>query len=141
MNEEHVNEERRAAVDPVTLSVLWNALVSVADDMGTTLRHTAYSAAVREGDDFSTGLFDARGRLVAQGNFSPGHLGSGVGVAPLWWTPDHRAEEVSGWRKDEHRTRRSTGVRWWSWCGLVARPGSSLASSGADEGESRCLSR
>ena len=64
------------AIDPVTLSVLWNGLISVADDMGTTLRHTAYSAAVREGDDFSTGLFDARGRLVAQGNFSPGHLGS-----------------------------------------------------------------
>ena len=65
-----------AAIDPVTLSVLWNGLISIADDMGTTLRHTAYSAAVREGDDFSTGLFDARGRLVAQGNFSPGHLGS-----------------------------------------------------------------
>ena len=65
-----------ATVDPVTLSVLWNGLISVADDMGTTLRHTAYSAAVREGDDFSTGLFDTRGRLVAQGNFSPGHLGS-----------------------------------------------------------------
>ena len=65
-----------ATVDPVTLSVLWNGLISVADDMGTTLRHTAYSAAVREGDDFSTGIFDARGRLVAQGNFSPGHLGS-----------------------------------------------------------------
>ena len=64
------------AIDPVTLSVLWNGLISIADDMGTTLRHTAYSAAVREGDDFSTGLFDARGRLVAQGNFSPGHLGS-----------------------------------------------------------------
>ncbi len=65
-----------ATVDPVTLSVLWNGLISVADDMGITLRHTACSAAVREGDDFSTGLFDARGRLVAQGNFSPGHLGS-----------------------------------------------------------------
>ena len=64
------------SIDPVTLSVLWNGLISVADDMGTTLRHTAYSAAVREGDDFSTGIFDARGRLVAQGNFSPGHLGS-----------------------------------------------------------------
>ena len=67
---------RGPAIDPVTLSVLWNGLISIADDMGTTLRHTAYSAAVREGDDFSTGLFDARGRLVAQGNFSPGHLGS-----------------------------------------------------------------
>ena len=44
--------------------------------MGVALRRTAYSAAVREGDDFSTGLFDAKGRLVAQGNFSPGHLGA-----------------------------------------------------------------
>lgn len=63
-------------IDPVSLSVLWNSLISVADDMGVTLRRTAYSAAVREGDDFSTGLFDAQGELIAQGNFSPGHLGA-----------------------------------------------------------------
>lgn len=63
-------------IDPITLSVLWNSLISVAEDMGRTLRRTAYSAAVREGDDFSTGLFDAQGRLIAQGNFSPGHLGA-----------------------------------------------------------------
>lgn len=65
-----------SGIDPITLSVLWNGLIAVTDDMGTTLRRTAYSAAVREGDDFSTGLFDAQGRLVAQGNFSPGHLGA-----------------------------------------------------------------
>lgn len=65
-----------SGIDPVTLSVLWNSLIAVADDMGVTLRRTAYSAAVREGDDFSTGLFDANGRLIAQGNFSPGHLGA-----------------------------------------------------------------
>lgn len=63
-------------IDPISLSVLWNGLIAVADDMGVTLRRTAYSAAVREGDDFSTGLFDAQGRLIAQGNFSPGHLGA-----------------------------------------------------------------
>ena len=42
--------------------------------------------------------------------------------APLWRTPDHCAEEASGWRKDERRMRRGTGVGWWSWCGPVARP-------------------
>ena len=67
---------RNIAVDPVTLTVVWNALLSVADEMGTTLRRTAFSEAVREGDDFSTGIFDRHGRLVAQGNFTPGHLGS-----------------------------------------------------------------
>lgn len=63
-------------IDSVTLSVLWKRLIAVSEEMGTTLRSTAYSVAVREGDDFSTGLFDARGRLVAQGNFNPGHTGA-----------------------------------------------------------------
>src|SRR3546814_11940175 len=44
--------------------------------MGSTLRRTAFSQAVREADDFSTGIFDPEGRLVAQGNFTPGHLGA-----------------------------------------------------------------
>jgi N-methylhydantoinase B len=64
------------AVDPITLTVVWNTLVSIADEMGEALRRTAFSEAVREGADFSTGLFDRRGRLVAQGNFTPGHLGA-----------------------------------------------------------------
>ncbi|WP_178133984.1 hydantoinase B/oxoprolinase family protein [Vineibacter terrae] len=63
-------------VDAVTISVIANGLVAIAEEMGTALRNSAYSSAVREGDDFSTGLFDARGRLIAQGNFTPGHLGA-----------------------------------------------------------------
>lgn len=63
-------------LDPITVSVLWSSLLSIAEEMGSTIRRTAYSEAVREGDDFSTGLFDRRGRLVAQGNYSPGHLGA-----------------------------------------------------------------
>lgn len=63
-------------VDPVTLSVIWGGFVSIAEEMGTTLRLTAFSDAVREGDDFSTAIFDRQGRMLAQGNFSPGHLGS-----------------------------------------------------------------
>ena len=62
--------------DPITLTVVWNALLSVAEEMGSTLRRTAFSEAVREGDDFSTGVFDAKARLIAQGNFTPGQLGS-----------------------------------------------------------------
>lgn len=64
------------SVDPITLSVAWNTLVSIAEEMGSTLRRTAFSEAVREADDFSTGVFDRKGRLLAQGNFTPGHLGS-----------------------------------------------------------------
>lgn len=64
------------AVDPVTVSVLWSNFVSVCEEMGTSLRATAFSDAVREGEDYSTAVFDRAGRLIAQGNFTPGHLGS-----------------------------------------------------------------
>jgi N-methylhydantoinase B len=63
-------------IDPVTLTVIWSSLLSVVDEMGSALKRTAFSEAVREGEDFSTGLFDRQGRLIAQGNFTPGHLGS-----------------------------------------------------------------
>src|SRR6266446_403580 len=67
---------RNGTIGPITLSVLWNGLLSIAEEMGTTLQMTAFSEAVREGQDFSTAIFDRDGRLVAQGNFTPGHLGS-----------------------------------------------------------------
>ncbi|MGA0594565.1 hydantoinase B/oxoprolinase family protein [Enterovirga sp. CN4-39] len=65
-----------APIDAVSASVISSTLIAIAEEMGTALRNSAYSAAVREGDDFSTALFDRKGRLVAQGNFTPGHLGS-----------------------------------------------------------------
>ena len=68
-------------VDPITLTVIWNGLMSIAEELGITLRHTAFSEGVREGDDFSTAIFDRNARLIAQGNFSPGHLGSMPAVA------------------------------------------------------------
>lgn len=63
-------------LDPISLTVIWNTLVSIAEEMGGALRRTAFSEAVREGQDFSTGLFDAEARLIVQGNFTPGHLGA-----------------------------------------------------------------
>ena len=63
-------------LDPITIGVVWGGLVSIAEEAGLTLRRTAYSEAVREGRDFSAALFDHRGRMIAQGDFSPGHLGS-----------------------------------------------------------------
>ena len=64
------------AIDPVTLSVIWGGLISTAAEMGSTLLRAAYSMTVREGSDFSTGVFDAEGNMIAQGDYSPGHLGS-----------------------------------------------------------------
>jgi len=63
-------------IDAITKGVVWAALQSIAEEAGQALRKTAYSQAVREGRDFSAALFDARGEMIAQGDFSPGHLGA-----------------------------------------------------------------
>ena len=67
---------RARAADPITTSVIQSGLVSVSREMGVTLRRTAYSDIFNEGSDFSCGLFDADGRLTAQGEFLPIHLGA-----------------------------------------------------------------
>src|SRR5262249_53467559 len=63
-------------VDPITLGVIWGALQSIAVEIGTTVHRTAYSEQAREGQDFSVAVFDAHGRMVAQGPYSPGHMGA-----------------------------------------------------------------
>jgi N-methylhydantoinase B len=64
------------AVDPITLGVVWGALHSIAVEVGTTVHRTAYSEQAREGQDFSVAVFDPAGRMVAQGPYSPGHMGA-----------------------------------------------------------------
>lgn len=63
-------------VDPITLEVVRNALVGIAEEAGAALRRTAYSPNIKERIDCSTAVFDAAGRMVAQAEHIPVHLGS-----------------------------------------------------------------
>jgi N-methylhydantoinase B len=63
-------------LDPVTLSVLASALAGVAEEMGAVLIRGAYSSNIKERRDCSTALFDERGRMVAQAEHIPVHLGA-----------------------------------------------------------------
>jgi N-methylhydantoinase B len=62
--------------DPVTLEVTRAALTGIAEEAGVALRRTAYSPNIKERMDCSTALFDPDGRLVAQAEHIPVHLGS-----------------------------------------------------------------
>lgn len=66
----------RERPDPITLGVVWGALRSICVEIGSTIQRTAYSIQAREGQDFSVALFDAQGRMSAQGPYSPGHMGA-----------------------------------------------------------------
>ena len=63
-------------LDPITLGVIWGGLQSITVEVGTTVHRTAHSQQAREGQDFSVCLFDPEGRMVAQGPYSPGHMGA-----------------------------------------------------------------
>ena len=65
-----------ARLDPVTLSVLASALAGISEEMGAVLIRGAYSSNIKERRDCSTALFDAQGRMVAQAEHIPVHLGA-----------------------------------------------------------------
>jgi N-methylhydantoinase B len=63
------------AIDPVTLEVIWNRFLSVANEQQDALIRTAFSTIVRESQDLACGLFDAQGRMIAQSiSGTPGHI-------------------------------------------------------------------
>lgn len=63
-------------LDPVTLSVLASALAGIAEEMGAVLIRGAYSSNIKERRDCSAALCDAQGRMVAQAEHIPVHLGA-----------------------------------------------------------------
>jgi N-methylhydantoinase B len=62
-------------LNPIVLEVLWNRLLSVANEQQTTLMRTAFSTIVRESQDLACGVFDTRGNMIAQSlTGTPGHI-------------------------------------------------------------------
>ena len=62
-------------INPATLEVIRNGLVSIAEEMGVSLVRTAYSPGVKERRDCSCSIYDACGRMTAQAEHVPLHLG------------------------------------------------------------------
>jgi N-methylhydantoinase B len=60
----------------IHLQVIGAALRAVAEEMGAVLVRSAFSANIKERRDCSTALFDERGRMIAQAEHIPVHLGA-----------------------------------------------------------------
>ena len=63
-------------LSPIDIEIIRNALVAAAEDMNVTIWRTARSTVVRETLDYSTAVFDAEGRNVAQSARIAIHLNS-----------------------------------------------------------------
>jgi len=62
--------------DPVELEIFKNIFYSIAEEMGASLRRTAFSPNIKERRDYSCALFDAAAQVIAMGDHMPVHLGS-----------------------------------------------------------------
>jgi N-methylhydantoinase B len=60
----------------IELQILGSLLRAIAEEMGAVLVRSAFSANIKERRDCSTALFDERGRMIAQAEHIPVHLGA-----------------------------------------------------------------
>ncbi len=65
-----------AAIDPITVSVIQHRLRAIVEEMGEAMLRTAYSQILNSSRDFSTALCDPQGRLIAQAEHVPIHVGA-----------------------------------------------------------------
>ena len=62
--------------DSTTVEIIRNSLIYASEEMGIALRNSSYSPNIRERMDHSAAIFDNKGRLLAQAEHIPVHLGS-----------------------------------------------------------------
>ena len=67
---------RNSAPDRITVSVIQHRLEAIVQEMGEAMLRTAYSQILNSSRDFSTAVFDSQGRLAAQAEHVPIHVGA-----------------------------------------------------------------
>src|SRR5579884_1472411 len=65
-----------ASADPVTVSVVRHRLLAIVEEMGEAMLRTAYSQILNSSRDFSTAICGLDGRLIAQAEHVPIHVGA-----------------------------------------------------------------
>ncbi len=63
-------------MDAIGLELTRHTLSAIADEMGSVLRRTSFSANIKERRDYSCAVYDRDGRTLAMGDHMPVHLGA-----------------------------------------------------------------
>ncbi len=63
-------------VDPIEFEIFKSIFISIAEEMGITLRRTGFSPNIKERLDYSCAIYDEHGQTIAQGDHMPVHLGA-----------------------------------------------------------------
>jgi N-methylhydantoinase B len=69
--------DQLSALARIQTQIMWNRLIAVVEEQAQTMIRTAFSTTVREAGDLSAGVFDLKGRMLAQAvTGTPGHVNS-----------------------------------------------------------------
>jgi len=69
--------QRGKRIGDIELQIMWNRMIAVVEEQAQVLLRTAFSPIVREAGDLSAGVFDRKGRMLAQAvTGTPGHVNS-----------------------------------------------------------------
>lgn len=79
-------------INSITLEVISNGLLSIAEQMGVILTKTAYSTNIKERKDLSVAIFDADGKVLSLAQHIPIHFSSLFGAVE---------EALKRWDKSE----------------------------------------
>src|ERR1700737_1327294 len=69
-------ERMSPQIDPITRSVVQHRLSSIVKEMGEAMLRTTYSQILNSSRDFSLAICDTGGRLIAQADHIPVHVGA-----------------------------------------------------------------
>ena len=125
--------------DPIELEVFKHLFHSIAEEMGASLRRTAFSPNIKERRDYSCALFDGSGQVLAMGDHMPVHLGSmpmsvRAAIADLTFAPGdiamlndpfprrHASARHHGGGAGLHRRRRACTSRHLAGASLQSQP-------------------
>lgn len=83
------------SIDPITLEVIWNRLISVVNEQAAALIHSSFTTVVREAGDLSAGVFDRRGNMIAQSvTGTPGHINTMANCVKNYVVPNHPIDSL-----------------------------------------------
>lgn len=83
------------SIDPITLEVIWNRLVSVVNEQAAALIHSSFTTVVREAGDLSAGVFDREGNMIAQSvTGTPGHINTMANCVKNYVVPNHPIDSL-----------------------------------------------
>ena len=92
--ERRARQAARTGVSAIEDQIMWSRLLSVVEEQARTLVRTAFSTPVREAGDLSAGVFDLKGRMLAQAvTGTPGHVNA-MAASVGFFLRDHPAHTL-----------------------------------------------